>query len=81
MVFQKELYNGILNVAVWKVLRKSLHLKAYKLSIVQDNYQHCHVSLFTIFLLYIRLPLWFRGQSSWLQIQRPMFVSRRYHIF
>jgi hypothetical protein len=33
--FQKELYNGIPNVTVWRVLRKTLHLKAYKLSIVQ----------------------------------------------
>jgi hypothetical protein len=31
--FQKELYNGISNVTVWRVLRKRLHLKAYKLSI------------------------------------------------
>jgi hypothetical protein len=29
----KELYNDILNVAVWRVLRKRLHLKEYKLSI------------------------------------------------
>jgi hypothetical protein len=29
--FQKELYNGISNVSVWRVLRKCLHLKAYKL--------------------------------------------------
>jgi hypothetical protein len=34
-VFQKELYNGIPNVSVWRVSRKPLHLKAYKLSIVQ----------------------------------------------
>jgi hypothetical protein len=33
--FQKELYNGIPNVTVWRVLRKRLHLKAYKLSTVQ----------------------------------------------
>jgi hypothetical protein len=26
-------------------------------------------------------PLWSSGQSSWLQIQRPGFDSRRYHIF
>jgi hypothetical protein len=26
-------------------------------------------------------PVWFRGQSSWLQIQRSGFVSRRYQIF
>jgi hypothetical protein len=28
-----------------------------------------------------RLPLWSSGQSSWLQIQRSGFDSRRYHIF
>jgi hypothetical protein len=28
-VFQKELYNVIPNVTVWRVLRKRLHLKAY----------------------------------------------------
>jgi hypothetical protein len=32
-VFQKELYNGISNLTVWRVLRKHLHIKAYKLSI------------------------------------------------
>jgi hypothetical protein len=34
-VFQNEFHNGIPNVAVWRVLRKCLHLKAYKLSVVQ----------------------------------------------
>jgi hypothetical protein len=34
-VFQKNLCNGI-PTAVWRVLRKRLHSKAYKLSIVQD---------------------------------------------
>jgi hypothetical protein len=34
-MFQKELYSGVPNVTVWRVLRKRLHLKAYKLSIVQ----------------------------------------------
>jgi hypothetical protein len=28
-----------------------------------------------------RPPLWSSGQSSWLQIQRSRFDSRRYHIF
>jgi hypothetical protein len=32
---QKKLYNGIPNIAVWRVLRKRLHLKVYKLSIVE----------------------------------------------
>jgi hypothetical protein len=35
-VSQKELYKGIRNVIVWRVLTKHLHLKAYKLSFVQD---------------------------------------------
>jgi hypothetical protein len=30
MVFKKELYNGIPNVTVWRVLRKRLRLKVYK---------------------------------------------------
>jgi hypothetical protein len=34
-MFQKELYNGIPNVIVWRGLRKRLYLKAYKLSIIQ----------------------------------------------
>jgi hypothetical protein len=31
----KEFYNGIPNITVWRVLRKRLTLKAYKLLIVQ----------------------------------------------
>jgi hypothetical protein len=34
-MFQKELYSGVPNVTVWRVLRKRLHLKVYKLSVVQ----------------------------------------------
>jgi hypothetical protein len=34
-----------------------------------------------IILLVRRPPLWSSGQSSWLQIQRSGFDSRRYHIF
>jgi hypothetical protein len=34
-MFQKELYNGIPNAIVLRVLQKRLHLKAYKLFIVQ----------------------------------------------
>jgi hypothetical protein len=29
----------------------------------------------------MRPPMWSRGQSSWLQIQRSGFDSRRYQIF
>jgi hypothetical protein len=35
-VFRKELHDGISNLTVWRVLRKSLRLKAFKLSIIQD---------------------------------------------
>jgi hypothetical protein len=34
-VFKKILYNGIPNIAVWRMLRKRLRLKSYELSIVQ----------------------------------------------
>jgi hypothetical protein len=34
-LFKKELYNGIPNITVWRLLRRRLYLKAYKLSIVQ----------------------------------------------
>jgi hypothetical protein len=36
-VLQKELCNGIPNVTVWRVLRKRLHLKAYRLSVIQHD--------------------------------------------
>jgi hypothetical protein len=38
-----------------------------------------HLDLITLILL--SPPLWSRGQSSWLQIQRSGFDSWRYHIF
>jgi hypothetical protein len=46
-MFQKELYNCIPSVTVWRVLRKRLRLKVYKLSIVQ-HVQHLeyHCKLF-----------------------------------
>jgi hypothetical protein len=34
-VFKKKLYNGIPNVTVWQVLWENLHLKMYKVAIVQ----------------------------------------------
>jgi hypothetical protein len=37
-VFQKELYNGIPNVSVWRVLRKRLYLKEYKLYMIDTLY-------------------------------------------
>jgi hypothetical protein len=34
-VFQNERYDDIPNVAMWRVLSERLHLKEYKVSIVQ----------------------------------------------
>jgi hypothetical protein len=43
-MFQTELYSGISNVVVavtvWRVLRKRLHLEAYKLSTDQHLERH-----------------------------------------
>jgi hypothetical protein len=47
-VLQKELYNGIPNVTLWRMLRKRLLLKAYKLFIVQgvERWIVCTVKVF-----------------------------------
>jgi hypothetical protein len=34
-VFKKELYNGIPNVTLWRVLQKRLRSKAYEMSIIK----------------------------------------------
>jgi hypothetical protein len=42
------------------------------------------IQLFRLLTLHVRMvgpPLWSKGQSSWLQIQRSGFDSRRYQIF
>jgi hypothetical protein len=41
------------------------------------------IHLFFIFKTYVLdgLPLWYSGQSSWLQIQRSRFDFQRYQIF
>jgi hypothetical protein len=44
-VFQNELYNGIPNDTVWRVLRKRLHLKVYKLFILL-NFPKIHFTIF-----------------------------------
>jgi hypothetical protein len=36
---------------------------------------------YSIVRLSPRLPLWYSGQRSWLQIRRSGFDSRRYQIF
>jgi hypothetical protein len=42
---------------------------------------YCEVRTEFIYVEESRPPLWSSGQSSWLQIQRPGFDSRRYQIF
>jgi hypothetical protein len=54
MVFQKELYNSIPIVTVWRVLQR-LNLKVYKLSIVQ----HQSVRLYTIVNLFLKHPVYY----------------------
>jgi hypothetical protein len=59
MVFQKKLYDDIPSVIVWRVLRKRLHLKVYKLSIVQgvEQWIVCTPLSFFNSLLAIRITL------------------------
>jgi hypothetical protein len=52
VMFKKELHNGIPNSNVWRVLWKHLHLKVYKLSIIQ------HSNIWnTIVKLFIKHPV------------------------
>jgi hypothetical protein len=48
--FKKELYNGIPNVTVWRVLRKSLQLKVWEVSMggSHKGVQTTHLSTITI---------------------------------
>jgi hypothetical protein len=39
------------------------------------------LQVFEIFGLQIKPPLWSSGRSSWLEIERPVFDSRRYEFF
>jgi hypothetical protein len=39
------------------------------------------VTVFSLLIFWRRLPLWTSSQSSWVQIQRSGFDSRRYQIF
>jgi hypothetical protein len=58
-VFQKEFYNFIPNITVWWVLRKRLHLKAYKISIVFVTLATHHIwnTIVKLFLTHPALPL------------------------
>jgi hypothetical protein len=42
---------------------------------------YCRMKFHNPYCHLLSLPLWFSGQSSWLQIQRSGFVFWRYHIF
>jgi hypothetical protein len=44
-------------------------------------YTRLQVSTFSLQMCLMRQPLWSSGQSSWLQIQRFGYGSRRYQIF
>jgi hypothetical protein len=50
-VLKKELYSGIPNITVWRVLRKRLHLKAYKLSIIHRSWIVCTPISVNVFVL------------------------------
>jgi hypothetical protein len=44
-------------------------------------YIYVYIYIYIDDIYIYRLPLWFSGQSSWLQIQRSVLDSRNYHIF
>jgi hypothetical protein len=44
-------------------------------------YIYMYIYIYICYVEESRPPLWSGGQSSWLQIQRPRFDSRRYQIF
>jgi hypothetical protein len=46
-----------------------------------DSIDNRYLRVVSPFLYMNWPPLWFNGLSSWLQIQRSGFDSRRYHIF
>jgi hypothetical protein len=69
--FQICLRSDTLSVWIYSATGyKTAHFKMWK-----NTFINCHCTP------YVRLPLWSSGQSSWLQIQRSGFDSRRYQIF
>jgi hypothetical protein len=76
----KKFYNGIPNVTLWRVLRKRLHLKAYKISIFQgvewwivctplsvNVFEHSsHSNIWnTIVQLFFQTTLHYQWKSLW----------------
>jgi hypothetical protein len=68
-------------------LESASELQLHKLEKTSEaGYVAIHSALkplqrFKILLVFSGPPLWSSGQSSWLQIQRSGFDSRRYHVF
>jgi hypothetical protein len=91
-MLQKELYNSIPNVTAWRVLRKYLHLKVYKLSSVQDVQKHeTRLRSSSVFVRcsvlsgygqsFVNPCQFIIHQWSRPQIQRSGFESQSYQIF
>jgi hypothetical protein len=65
---------------LWYTLQQwPVHLKKLSRYGVSNAFKKYAILLYYVFIK--GLPLWSRGQSSWLQIQRSGFDSRRYQIF
>jgi hypothetical protein len=87
-----ERYSGGLSSgwALWAYLYSNLDTQCL-IIILTDEFRHFTLNqervitafsqIFTYLLFMNRPPLWSGGQSSWLQIQRSGFGSRRYQIF
>jgi hypothetical protein len=48
---------------------------------VQSEFIYIYIYIYICYVEQSRPPLWSSGQSSWLQIQKSEFDSRRYQIF
>jgi hypothetical protein len=60
----------------------SVVLQCYEMYELTDHQTQARRHTYTRSMFYLRAPpLWSSGQSSWLQIQRSWFNSRRYQIF
>jgi hypothetical protein len=82
-MFQKEIYNGVPNVTVRRVLRKLLHLKNYKLSIVQVVQQHSpHSNIWNtivLFLKHLALPVAIPGKTRCVLLHYDSSKHYTYH--
>jgi hypothetical protein len=71
-VFHKELYNANPNVTVWRVLQKRLHIRAYKLSVVQGVQQFQRFQSFDAFL---KTPLKHPYDPVWNQMLTQLLLD------